>query len=86
MSSARSSFGGTGAFRGRRKIALARSPERRCEAYNVEVVGRDNFATPNSLKSHAGRKLLSPFVQYPCRNAKVVHAFEAESGLKIIKA
>src|SRR6266478_8546525 len=26
-------------------------------AYNVEVVGCDNFATPNSLKSHAGRKL-----------------------------
>jgi len=36
-------------------------PEGRCEAYNVEVVVSDIFATPNSLKSHVGRKLLSPF-------------------------
>jgi hypothetical protein len=52
----------------------------------VEVVGCDNFATPNSLKSHAARKLLSPLEQYPCPNAQVVQAFEAEGGLKIIKA
>ena len=33
----------------------------RYEAHNVEVVAGDIFATPNSLKSHGGRKLLSPF-------------------------
>src|SRR3989442_191568 len=36
-------------------------PEGLCEAYNVEVVACDIFATHNSLKSHAGRKLKSPF-------------------------
>ena len=80
VSRARSSFRGIQAFRGRRKIALAPSPARRCEAYNVEVVRCDNFVTPNSLKSHAGRKLLSPLVQYPCRNAQVVHAFGLKSS------
>ena len=80
MSRARSSFRGIQAFRGRRKIALAPSPARRCETYNVEVVRCDNFVTPNSLKSHAGRKLLSPLVQYPCRNAQVVHAFGLKSS------
>jgi hypothetical protein len=36
-------------------------PEGRCEAYNLKVVTGDIFATSNSLKSHVGRKLLSPF-------------------------
>jgi hypothetical protein len=36
-------------------------PEGRCEAHNVKVVAHDIFATPNYLKSHGGRKLLSPF-------------------------
>jgi hypothetical protein len=36
-------------------------PERRCDAHSVEVVASDIFATPNSLKSHLGRKLKSPF-------------------------
>ena len=36
-------------------------PDGRCEAHNVEVVVSDIFATPNPLKSHVGRKLLSPF-------------------------
>jgi hypothetical protein len=36
-------------------------PESRCEAHSVEVVASDIFATPNSLKSHVGQKLKSPF-------------------------
>jgi hypothetical protein len=36
-------------------------PEGRCEAHSVEVVAGDIFATPNSLNSHVGRKLKSPF-------------------------
>src|ERR1700693_3303318 len=31
------------------------------KADRAEVVERDRFATPNSLKSHWGRNLLSPF-------------------------
>src|SRR6266700_4950414 len=31
------------------------------KAYRAEVVERDRFATPNSLKSHGERNLLSPF-------------------------
>src|SRR5258705_11461647 len=45
-------------------------------ADRAEVVERDRFATPNSLKSHGERNLLS---QYLCHNAKVVHAFEANT-------
>ena len=33
----------------------------RCGAHNLRVVVRDIFATPNCLKSHAARKLKSPF-------------------------
>src|SRR5215813_11351518 len=32
----------------------------RCKADRAEVVERDRFATPNSLKSHGERSLLSP--------------------------
>ena len=46
------------------------------KADRAEVVERDRFATPNSLKSHGERNLLS---QYLCHNAKVVHAFEANT-------
>ena len=46
-----------------------------CKADRAEVVERDHFATPNSLKSHGERNLLSPV----CHNAKVVHAFEAST-------
>ena len=35
--------------------------EGRCKAHSAQVVEGDIFATPNSLKSHGGRKLLSPF-------------------------
>jgi hypothetical protein len=31
-----------------------------CKADRAEVVERDRFATPNSLKSHGERNLLSP--------------------------
>jgi hypothetical protein len=36
-------------------------PEDRSKAPNPQVVEGDIFATSNSLKSHGGRKLLSPF-------------------------
>src|ERR1700682_2602182 len=49
------------------------------EADRAEVVERDHFATPNYLKSHGERNLLSPFWQYLCHNAKVVHAFGANT-------
>src|SRR5712672_3886996 len=49
------------------------------KADRAEVVERDRFATPNSLKSHGERNLLSPFSKYLCHNAKVVHAFEANT-------
>src|ERR1700693_4763538 len=52
------------------------------EAHRVQVVQRGLFATPNSLKSHKGQKVLSPLVQYSCRNAKVVHAFDANTRRK----
>ena len=51
-----------------------------CEAHRVEVVERDLFATPNSLKSHESPKELSPLVQHLCRNAKVVQVLEAFEG------
>jgi hypothetical protein len=35
--------------------------ERRCQASNVKVVAGDLFATPNLLKSHTERNLLSPY-------------------------
>ena len=49
-----------------------------CKADRAEVVERDRFATPNSLKSHGEGNLLSP-VSNMCHNAKVVHAFEAST-------
>jgi|SRR5262245_5476413 len=49
------------------------------ETHRVEVVERDLFTTPKSLKSHEGQKVLSPLVQYSCRNAKVVHPFDANT-------
>ena len=49
------------------------------KADRAEVVERDLFATPNSLKSHERQKVLSPLVQHSCHNAKVVHAFEANT-------
>ena len=49
------------------------------KADRAEVVERDRFATLNSLKSHGERNLLSPVEQYLCHNAKVVHAFEANT-------
>ncbi len=35
--------------------------EGRCQASNVKVVVGDLFATPNLLKSHTERNLLSPY-------------------------
>jgi hypothetical protein len=49
------------------------------EAYRVQVVERDFFTTPNSLKSHEGQKVLSPLVQYSCRNAEVVRIVDANT-------
>ena len=49
------------------------------KADRAEVVERDLFATPNSLKSQERQKELSPLVQHSCHNAKVVHAFEANT-------
>jgi hypothetical protein len=46
------------------------------KADRAEVVERDRFATPNPLKSHGERNLLSAIL---CHNAKVVHAFEANT-------
>ena len=37
------------------------SLEGRCQASNVEVVAGDLFATPNPLKLHTDKNLLSPF-------------------------
>src|SRR6266481_6081671 len=51
----------------------------RCDTIRVGVVGCGLFATPNSLKSHKRQKELSPVVQHSCHNAKVVHAFEANT-------
>src|SRR5258705_13381358 len=51
----------------------------RCDTIRVGVVGCGLFATPNSLKSHKRQKELSPLVQHSCHNAKVVHAFEANT-------
>src|SRR6202011_6020030 len=51
----------------------------RCDTIRVGVVGCGLFATPNSLKSHKRQKELSSVVQYLCHNAKVVHAFEANT-------
>jgi hypothetical protein len=52
------------------------------KAYRVEVVERDLFDTPNSLKSYEGQKVLSPLLQYSCHNVKVVHDFEANTRRK----
>src|ERR1700730_12273092 len=49
------------------------------KADRAEVVERDRFATPNYLKSHGERNLPSPISQYLCHNAKVVHAFGANT-------
>ena len=43
------------------RTGLALSLEGRCQASNVEVVAGDLFATPNPLKLHTGKNLLSPF-------------------------
>ena len=51
----------------------------RCDTIRVGVVGCGLFATPNSLKSHKRQKELSPLGQHSCHNAKVVHAFEANT-------
>src|SRR5258708_36119738 len=48
-------------------------------ADRAKVVESGRFATPNSLKSHGERNLLSPIWQSLCHNAKVVHAFEANT-------
>src|SRR5882757_5206911 len=45
------------------------------KADRAEVVERDRFATPNSLKS----KPTFPIQQSLCHNAKVVHAFESNT-------
>src|SRR3984893_3944444 len=49
------------------------------KADRAEVVERDRFATPNPLKSHGERNLLSPFSNTCAISAKVVHAFEANT-------
>ena len=43
------------------------------------VAGCAISATRNYLKSHKRQKELSPLVQHSCHNAKVVHAFEANT-------
>jgi hypothetical protein len=40
-------------------------PEGYREAHRVEVVERDLFATPKSLKLHVRQNVLSPLVQSP---------------------
>jgi|SoimicMinimDraft_9_1059737.scaffolds.fasta_scaffold279290_1 hypothetical protein len=52
------------------------------EAHRAGVVERDLFATPNSLKSHAGQMYFPLLVQYSCRNAEVVHIFDANTRRK----
>lgn len=49
------------------------------KADRAEVVERDRFATPNSLKSHRQRNLLSPVSNTCAITPKVVHAFEANT-------
>jgi hypothetical protein len=51
--------------------------EGRCQASSVKVVVGDLFATPNLLKSHTERNLLSPIKQHPCRNVQVVRVSES---------
>ena len=48
------------------------------KADRAEVVERAPFATPDSLKSHGERNLLSSFSN-TCAITKVVHAFEANT-------
>jgi len=49
------------------------------KADRAEVVERDRFATPNSLKSHGERNLLSPFSNTCAITLKLCHAFEANT-------
>src|SRR6202035_3953737 len=49
------------------------------KADRAEVVERDHFATPNYLKSRWREKPTFPIWQYLCHNAKVVHAFGANT-------
>ena len=69
------------AGQGRGSLGSARTMRLRgrCDTIRVGVVGCGLFATPNSLKSHKRQKKLSPLAQHSCHNAKVVHAFEANT-------
>ena len=42
------------------EVLKDRLPQGYRKAHRVEVVERDLFATPNSLKSHEGQKVLYP--------------------------
>ena len=53
----------------------------RHEVYRVGVVERDLFATPNSLKSHEARKVLSPYSNLHA----VTHKLRDVSGVEIIQ-
>src|SRR6476620_4762344 len=55
---------------GLQKLVRAMMLQGCCKADRAEVVERDRFAMPNSLKSHG---------EYLCHNAKVVHAFAAST-------
>ena len=55
-----------------------------CKADRAEVVERDRFATPNSLKSHGERNLLSPVSNTCAITPKLWHAFEAQYTLRKI--
>jgi hypothetical protein len=50
--------------------------------YNLRAVARGIFATSNSLKSHAARKLKSPFSKIRAVKVQVVLVFEANGRLK----
>ena len=59
-----------------------------CKADRAEVVERDRFATPNSLKSHGERNLLSPFsntcaiTPKLCMSSRPVHPSKNYPALK----
>jgi hypothetical protein len=49
------------------------------KADRAEVVEPDRFAPPNSFEITWGEKPIFPIEQSLCHNAKVVHAFEADT-------
>jgi hypothetical protein len=52
--------------------------EGRCQASNVKVVVGDLFATPNLLKSHTERNLLSPYSNIRAVTSKLLRVSESK--------